>query len=60
MNNKLSTKDIAKSGWIDDLSEEENKVLYKSHALDEKMREANPHVIKIGWLEDIKKHKQEC
>jgi hypothetical protein len=53
--NKLTTKDIAKSGWIDDLSEEENKVLHKSHALDEKMKNSKPHVIKIGWLEDIKK-----
>jgi len=35
---KLTVKSLARSGWIDDLSEEEEKMLRKTHALDEKMR----------------------
>lgn len=38
--NKMTTKSIARSGWIDDLSEEEEKMLIKTHALDEKLRKA--------------------
>lgn len=50
-NKKLTVKSLAKSGWIDDLSEEEEKVLIKTHALDEKLRSSkNP--IKIGILKE--------
>lgn len=48
---KMTVKSLAKSGWIDDLSEEEEKVLIKTHALDEKLRSSkNP--IKIGILKE--------
>jgi hypothetical protein len=37
---KSIIKKIANSAWIDDLSEEEQKMLTKTHAIDEKMRKA--------------------
>jgi len=41
--------DIAKSGWIDELSEEEEKVLAHSARIDKLIKENKP--IKIGILE---------
>jgi hypothetical protein len=34
----MTVRSLAKSGWIDDLSEEEEKMLQKTHATDEKLR----------------------
>ena len=50
-NKKLTVRSLAKSGWIDDLSEEEEKVLKKTHALDEKLR-SSKDAIKIGILKE--------
>jgi hypothetical protein len=51
-----TTKSIAKSAWIDDLSEEENKVLQQAHARDERMRTAKPQDhMKSKIVNDLKK-----
>jgi len=51
MKTKMTVKSLAKSGWIDDLSEEEEKVLKRTHELDEKLR-ASKNPIKIGILKE--------
>jgi len=48
---KMTVRSLAKSGWIDDLSEEEEKVLRKTHAVDEKLR-TSKEPIKIGLLKE--------
>jgi len=60
MTTKLSDRSklidsLARSKWIDDLSDEEMKVLKKSHELDEKLKnEKYGRPIKIGLLDDLK------
>jgi len=43
---------LARSKWIDDLSEEETKVLIHAHSLDKSMANGGKK-IKIGLLEDL-------
>ena len=50
---KRSVKDLAKSGWIDDLTEEEEAVLKHSAELDNYMKSGKLNKkIKIGILDE--------
>ena len=48
---KRSVNTLAKSGWIDDLTEEEEAVLKHSAEIDQFMKSKNKK-IKIGILDD--------
>ena len=48
---KNSAKRISNTRWLDELSEEEEKVLELAHNLDSKMRNSKP--IKVGILDEI-------
>lgn len=37
---KITVKSLARSGWIDDLTEEEEEMLRKTHAIDEKLKKS--------------------
>lgn len=48
------TKNIAHSGWIDELSEEEEKVLKHGAAIDAYMKsKKSSKLMKVGMLDDI-------
>lgn len=52
--NNAFAKSIARSSWIDDLSEEEQKVLEIGHKIDTLMRQGKyDKRIKVGVLDDI-------
>ena len=50
---KPKEKNITHSGWIDDLSEEEEKVLAMGHKLDAEMKSGKRDKIKVGILDEI-------
>ena len=50
---KSIIKKIANSAWIDDLSEEEEKVLAMGHKLDAEMKSGKRDKIKVGILDEI-------